>query len=43
MSGINSHDMADPKRTFAGNFRGWVQYRKTIADEADILASKVAQ
>lgn len=25
---------------FAGNFRGWVQYRKTIAGEADILASR---
>jgi hypothetical protein len=33
----------DVREHFAGNFRGWVQYRKTIADEADILASKVAQ
>lgn len=32
----------DPARIFAGNFRGWVQYRKTIAGEADILAHRVA-
>jgi len=25
---------------FSGNFRGWVQYRKTIAGEADILGSR---
>jgi thymidylate synthase ThyX len=25
---------------FSGNFRGWVQYRKTIAGEADILANR---
>lgn len=26
--------------SFFGNFRGWVQYRKTIAGEADILAHR---
>lgn len=29
-----------PKDRWFGNFRGWVQYRKTIAGEADILATK---
>ena len=29
-------------RTFSGNFRGWVQYRKTIAGEADILGARKA-
>ncbi len=27
---------------FLGNFQGWVQYRKTIAGEADMLAPVVA-
>jgi thymidylate synthase ThyX len=31
-----------PQQHFAGNFRGWVQYRKTIAGEADMFASKGA-
>ncbi len=31
-------DVRDWKR-WSGNFRGWVQYRKTIAGEADILGS----
>ncbi len=26
--------------TFSGNFRGWVQYRKTIPNEADILGGR---
>lgn len=30
----------DCANTFVGNFRGWVQYRKTIAGEADILAHR---
>jgi thymidylate synthase ThyX len=30
----------DPSQHFSGNFRGWVQYRKTIAGEADILAHR---
>ena len=30
----------EPKHQFVGNFRGWVQYRKTIAGEADILAHR---
>jgi hypothetical protein len=38
--GIDTRDMARPEKTFAGNFRGWVQYRKTIANEADILVTK---
>ena len=35
--GIDTRDMARPEKTFAGNFRGWVQLRKTIPGEADIL------
>lgn len=30
----------NPAEHFSGNFRGWVQYRKTIAGEADILAHR---
>lgn len=30
----------DPSEHFSGNFRGWKQYRKTIAGEADILAHR---
>jgi hypothetical protein len=30
----------DPAEHFAGNFRGWVQFRKTITGEADILAHR---
>ena len=30
----------DRANTFIGNFRSWVQYRKTIAGEADILAHR---
>jgi len=40
--GIDTRDMASPDRTFSGNFRGWVQYRKTIEGEADILAHRGA-
>lgn len=29
-----------PSKTFAGNFRGWVQLRKHIAGEADILGHR---
>jgi thymidylate synthase ThyX len=41
-SGLTSFDRSeiDVREHFAGNFRGWVQYRKTIAGEADILATK---
>jgi hypothetical protein len=38
--GIDTRDMARPEKTFAGNFRGWIQYRKTITGEADILAHR---
>ena len=37
---IDPRDLPDPTRTFSGNFRGWVQYRKTIAGEFDILAHR---
>jgi hypothetical protein len=30
----------NPAEHFSGNFRGWIQYRKTIAGEADILAHR---
>jgi thymidylate synthase ThyX len=41
--GAGGEDLyADVYRTFAGNFRGWMQYRKTIAGEADILAHRSA-
>jgi hypothetical protein len=30
----------NPAEHFSGNVRGWVQYRKTIAGEADILAHR---
>lgn len=30
----------NPAEHFSGNFRGWVQHRKTIAGEADILAHR---
>ena len=33
----------NPALTYCGNFRGWVQYRKTIAGEQDILGSRGAQ
>lgn len=33
----------DNKVTFIGNFRGWVQYRKTIPGEDDILGSVYAE
>ena len=31
---------AQAKHTYAGNFRGWMQLRKTIPHEADILAAR---
>jgi thymidylate synthase ThyX len=33
----------DPKNWFFGNFRGWVQHRKEISGEADILAAREAE
>lgn len=29
-----------PAKKFSGNFRGWIQYRKTIPHEADILGAR---
>jgi len=40
--GIDRTDL-DPGEHFAGNLRGWVQYRKTIAGESDILGSRSEQ
>ena len=42
LSGVVSWDPLDLDVTehFAGNFRGWVQYRKTIPGEADILGHR---
>ncbi len=37
--GMHPSDI-DPKRQFVGNFRGWVQLRKTIPGEADILGHR---
>jgi hypothetical protein len=36
------YDLAriNPSQHFSGNFRGWVQFRKTIANEADVLAHR---
>lgn len=39
LHGIHPNDIS-PKHTFLGNFRGWVQLRKTIPGEADILAHR---
>jgi len=39
-TGITASDNPDPARTFAGNFRGWVQHRKMIPGEADILTHR---
>jgi thymidylate synthase ThyX len=33
---------SNPAKHFVGNFRGWVQYRKTITGEADILGHRSA-
>jgi hypothetical protein len=41
-SGIKSSDNPEARLTFSGNFRGWVQYRKTVEGEADILAHRSA-
>jgi hypothetical protein len=42
ISGVVSVDKLDidVREHFAGNFRGWTQYRKTIAGEDDILAHR---
>jgi hypothetical protein len=32
----------NPAQHFSGNFRGWVQHRKTVAGEADILSHRAA-
>ena len=39
--GVDSRDI-DVREHFSGNFRGWVQLRKTISGEADILAHRGA-
>ena len=33
-------DKINPAEHFVGNFRGWMQYRKTITGESDILAHR---
>jgi hypothetical protein len=42
-SGLVGFDKLDiqVREHFSGNFRGWVQYRKTIPNEADILGAKL--
>ncbi len=32
-----------PEKRFAGNFNGWVQFRKTVPHEADILAARTPE
>jgi thymidylate synthase ThyX len=39
LNGMHPGDI-EPKYQFIGNFRGWVQFRKTIANEADVLAHR---
>lgn len=36
----DGYDPGDQKEYFSGNFRGWVQYRKTIPGEEDMLANQ---
>jgi len=41
LTGFDPLDI-DVREHFTGNFRGWVQYRKTITGESDILAHRSA-
>ena len=42
ISGSIAEDLEDPSDMWFGNFRGWVQYRKLIPNEADILGVRDA-